>query len=231
MPPTNPTTPHGPPPSAPAAKRPARPRPRKPPVIASIDLSLPAARTVRGYEIGRMPIGRFLRAARRIDGLPGRCFARLFPEAEDAVRALASLDREGLIGLCARALAVLPDEAVTVFAELAGWTKRPCATTPKRGAGRPHGDDRGVDGGQQPRKFYERRAGAVAAGARGADGRWLQRLIAMGLSLGIGKRELMEDYYFDEIGAVAEAWNAPAASARGGRGGGRGARGVFRRGR
>ena len=48
----------------------------------------------------------------------------------------------------------------------------------------------------------------MAAGARGADGRWLQRLIAMGLSLGIGKRELMEDYYLDEIGAVAEAWNA-----------------------
>lgn len=48
----------------------------------------------------------------------------------------------------------------------------------------------------------------MAAGARGADERWLQRLIAMGLSLGIGKRELMEDYYLDEIGAVAEAWNA-----------------------
>lgn len=54
-------------------KPPASPNPGaapKPPVIASIDLSLPAARTVRGYEIGRMPIGRFLRAARRIDGLP-----------------------------------------------------------------------------------------------------------------------------------------------------------------
>lgn len=92
----------------------------KPPVIASIDLSLPAARTVRGYEIGRMPIGRFLRAARRIDGVPEEVLARLFPDAEDAVRALASLDRAGLIGLCARAVTVLPDEAVTVFAELAG---------------------------------------------------------------------------------------------------------------
>lgn len=48
----------------------------------------------------------------------------------------------------------------------------------------------------------------MAAGARGADERWLQRLIAMGLCLGIGKRKLMEDYYLDEIGAVAEAWNA-----------------------
>ena len=90
----------------------------KSPMLASVELSLPAARTVRGYEIGRMPIGRFLRAARRIDGVPQEVLARLFPDAEDAVRALASLDRAGLIGLCARALTVLPDEAVTVFAEL-----------------------------------------------------------------------------------------------------------------
>lgn len=27
------------------------------------------------------------------------------------------------------------------------------------------------------------------------------------LSLGIGKRELLEDYYMDEIGAVFEEWN------------------------
>ena len=117
-------------------KPPASPKPGaapKPPVIASIDLSLPAARTVRGYEIGRMPIGRFLRAARRIDGLPGEVLARLFPEAEDAVRALASLDREGLIALCARALAVLPDEAVRVFAELAGLDEQALRDDPNVG--------------------------------------------------------------------------------------------------
>lgn len=117
-------------------KPPASPNPGaapKPPVIASIDLSLPAARTVRGYEIGRMPIGRFLRAARRIDGLPREVLARLFPEAEDAVRALASLDREGLIALCARALAVLPDEAVTVFAELAGLDEKALRDDPNVG--------------------------------------------------------------------------------------------------
>ena len=67
----------------------------KSPMLASVELSLPAARTVRGYEIGRMPIGRFLRAARRIDGVPEEVLARLFPDAEDAVRALASLDRGG----------------------------------------------------------------------------------------------------------------------------------------
>ena len=104
-------------------KPPASPKPGaapQSPVLASVDLSLPRPRMVRGYEIGRMPIGRFLRAAQRIDGLPQEVLARLFPDSQDAVRALASLDRAGLIGLCARALTVLPDEAVRVFAELAG---------------------------------------------------------------------------------------------------------------
>ena len=30
----------------------------------------------------------------------------------------------------------------------------------------------------------------------------------MGLCLGVGKRELLEDYYMDEIGSVVKAWNA-----------------------
>ena len=105
----------------------------KSPMLASVELSLPAARTVRGYEIGRMPIGRFLRAARRIDGVPEEVLARLFPDAEDAVRALASLDRAGLIALYARALTVLPDEAVTVFAELASLDEKALRDDPNVG--------------------------------------------------------------------------------------------------
>ena len=177
-------------------------------MLASVELSLPAARTVRGYEIGRMPIGRFLRAARRIDGVPEEVLARLFPDAEDAVRALASLDRAGLIALCARAVTVLPDEAVTVFAELAGLDEKALRDDPNVGL---DGLLEMIEAWMEVNNLenlYRGRAGAVAAGARGADGQWLQRLIAMGLSLGIGKRELMEDYYLDEIGAVAEAWNA-----------------------
>ena len=109
----------------------------KSPMLASVELSLPAARTVRGYEIGRMPIGRFLRAARRIDGVPEEVLARLFPDAEDAVRALASLDRAGLIGLCARALTVLPDEAVTVLCRAGGAGRKGPARRPERGPRRP----------------------------------------------------------------------------------------------
>ena len=80
-----------------------------------------------------MPIGRFLRAARRIDGLPQEVLRRLFPHAQDAARALASLDRAGLIALYARALTVLPDEAVTVFAELTGLDEKALRDDPNVG--------------------------------------------------------------------------------------------------
>ena len=36
---------------------------------------------------------------------------------------------------------------------------------------------------------------------------WLQRLIAQGLMMGISKRELLADYYPDELAAVLKAWS------------------------
>ena len=67
----------------------------KSPMLASVELSLPAARTVRGYEIGRMPIGRFLRAARRIDGVP--LFAELAGLDEKALRDDPNVGLDGLL--------------------------------------------------------------------------------------------------------------------------------------
>lgn len=47
------------------------------------------------------------------------------------------------------------------------------------------------------------------AKGQGACGEgWLQELIAGALTMGVGKRELFEDYYFDELGSIIEAWNA-----------------------
>ena len=36
---------------------------------------------------------------------------------------------------------------------------------------------------------------------------WLQRLIAQGLMMGISKRELLCDYYPDELATVFGAWS------------------------
>ena len=101
----------------------------------SVDLSLPKARKVRGYTIERMPIGRFLAATRRLDEVPGQVLRRLFPGAEDAVRALASLDRAGPVSythlearprvaqLDARSAFVVYDDTVE-HAPLLGITRR-----------------------------------------------------------------------------------------------------------
>lgn len=44
-------------------------------------------------------------------------------------------------------------------------------------------------------------------GAHGREESWFQGLIAAALSIGISKRELLNDYYMDEIGLIFEAWN------------------------
>lgn len=36
---------------------------------------------------------------------------------------------------------------------------------------------------------------------------WLQRLLAQGLELGIGKSELLNAYYLDEFMALIDEWN------------------------
>ncbi len=60
-------------------------------------------------------------------------------------------------------------------------------------------------GDQQPKKTG---GGAPEAKGQGgaADEQWLQRLIATGLKIGISKRELMEDYYPDELSLIFEAY-------------------------
>lgn len=98
----------------------------------SVDLSLPKARKVRGYTIERMPIGRFLAAARRLDETPGEVLATLFPEG-DVWKALATLDRAGMMTLCVRALAVLPEMATSLFAELTGLDERTLTDDPNVG--------------------------------------------------------------------------------------------------
>lgn len=88
----------------------------------SAALSLPKSRTVRGYEIRKMPIGAFLEACSLLEELPGTALRLLFPEKKegDILTELAGLDKDKLQELFLRALAVLPGEMVRLFAKLSG---------------------------------------------------------------------------------------------------------------
>ena len=83
----------------------------------SATLSLPKSRTVRGYEIRKMPIGAFLEACGLLEELPGTALRLLFPEKKegDILAELAGLDKDKLQELFLRALAVLPGEMVRLF--------------------------------------------------------------------------------------------------------------------
>ncbi len=91
-------------------------------VKTSVELSIPKARTVRGYSIERMPIGRFLEAIQMIEDAPNDVLKKLFPDcgADGILTRFAALDREGLKSLFTRALTLLPGYAVRLFAGLSG---------------------------------------------------------------------------------------------------------------
>ena len=86
----------------------------------AIDLSLPKSITVRGYEIRRMPLGKYLQAIRLLETFPRETAEALVPDGNlaDVLDALKTLDRATLIDLALKAVSVVPVQAVALIAAL-----------------------------------------------------------------------------------------------------------------
>ncbi|MBN1778451.1 MAG: hypothetical protein JW811_10055 [Clostridiales bacterium] len=86
----------------------------------SIDVSLPRSVTVRGQEIRRMPLGKYLQAIRLLESFPREAAEKLVPDGDIAgvLETLKTLDRRKLIDLALKALAVVPKQAVELIAAL-----------------------------------------------------------------------------------------------------------------
>jgi hypothetical protein len=56
-------------------------------------------------------------------------------------------------------------------------------------------------------RFFRARAGAAEREDAARTDNWLQRWIAIAQTMGIGKRELMEDYYYDEFMIMLDEYN------------------------
>lgn len=91
----------------------------------SIDLSLPRSVMVRGCEVRRMPLGKYLQAVSLLEAFPRALAEKLTPEGDlaGALDALKGLDRGKLIDLALKALAVVPDQALELIAELTDISK------------------------------------------------------------------------------------------------------------
>ena len=101
----------------------------------SVNRSLPKKRMVRGYEIKRMPIGAFLEACSLLEELPGTAMRLLFPEMDERniAAGLAKLDKDKLQEALLRAAAILPGEAVRLFARISGLDEKKLLEDPDVG--------------------------------------------------------------------------------------------------
>ncbi|MEG2531356.1 MAG: hypothetical protein RSA59_05910 [Raoultibacter sp.] len=85
------------------------------------NLSLPAQIRVRGYEIKRMPIGRFLAALQLLQDIPDVLMQAIFPDG-DMEKALAQLKQlngiEMLKTLFLRVIVALPEQVLPIVAQL-----------------------------------------------------------------------------------------------------------------
>lgn len=88
----------------------------------SAALSIPMSETVRGYKIERLPLGKYMQALEALRSAPEAIMQACFP-GMDAAQILAQLkviDKDALIALMMRAIAVVPGEAVNLLSLLTG---------------------------------------------------------------------------------------------------------------
>ena len=88
----------------------------------SIDLSMPQKRTVRGYELTRATLGVFLQAIRRAEGFPAEMLNLLFPgmSLPEILLLLKDCNSEAMGQILSRALVVVPEQAISMIADITG---------------------------------------------------------------------------------------------------------------
>lgn len=91
----------------------------------SAGLSLPKARTVRGYEVRRLPLGQYLEAMGSLQDFPREALEALFPgmSLEEVLAQLRAIDTNGISQLLLRGLTALPRPVVGLLSQLTGIAK------------------------------------------------------------------------------------------------------------
>ena len=87
------------------------------------DISLGKSKTVRGVEIKRMPLGRYIKAMNCLKSAPGEFLEECFPGAaglEDVLGRLMNLDRAALENFAAALFAVAPKYLARMVSEFSG---------------------------------------------------------------------------------------------------------------
>lgn len=98
----------------------------------STQLSIETSKTVRGYQVRRLPLGEYLRAIEEIRTMPETILKACFPGlgAEQIMDKLRRIDKNALAGLLVNALAVAPAEMVRLVSVLTGVEQEALLTDP-----------------------------------------------------------------------------------------------------
>lgn len=101
----------------------------------TIQKSMEMSRTVRGYEIRRMPLGAFLEAVDAIREAPVQILESIYPGkgAMEALRNLSGLNTQSLRGVLISAFTYAPDHVVGVLSKLFDISKENLLSDPKIG--------------------------------------------------------------------------------------------------
>lgn len=101
----------------------------------SVNKSLPREKLVRGYRVERMPIGRYLQALRLLQEAPEEWLREILPERDgmSVLSALKEMDVSQLQKVFLNAAAVLPEKAVSLFAEVSGIEEEKLLSDPDIG--------------------------------------------------------------------------------------------------
>jgi hypothetical protein len=86
----------------------------------STEASIPKARKVCGYEIKKMPIGRYLQVMEDLQDFPALAIEAVFPDMtfEQILQSLKDCNGDTLGQMLVRAMGVVPREAVALLARM-----------------------------------------------------------------------------------------------------------------
>lgn len=92
----------------------------------TIEMSMGAERTVRGYKIKKMPLGAFLKAIDVLQNAPQGLLDAMFPgqSLTSVAETVRSLNSDTLTALVLQGLKVLPDLLLDTFEALSGIEKQ-----------------------------------------------------------------------------------------------------------
>lgn len=88
----------------------------------SVQLSLEKSRTVRGYEIRRLPLGKYLQAIEAMKETPAQLMEACYPgkTATQVLAEMKTISTDGVAALFTRLMMAMPETAVHLLSVLTG---------------------------------------------------------------------------------------------------------------